>query len=145
MRTVAQLLDMSDEELDEAVKLLVEINKGRETPLLTSLINGLLYAIEPDETDMMVRAKECYKAYPRHVGGKAAVLAFAKAQRKIDGEALLEAVKSFARANVDKEVQYIPLAMTWCNQERWEDEKNPKVRMEREKSSDPYNAAAIGF
>lgn len=136
-------INITQEELDSVVEVLRALNVERPHHLITLLISALSGAGGSPET--VSWAKQCYEAYPRHVGGRAAVNAFVKAQARVHGKDLLRAVKSFAASQADKEPQYIPLAMTWCNQGRWEDERNERVLAERAMLDDPYNSAAMSI
>lgn len=61
--------------------------------------------------------------YPRHVGKPVALKAYIKARKKASADELLEALREVkSKEWRSKELQYIPYASTWLNQERWNDE-----------------------
>lgn len=65
--------------------------------------------------------EEFYKAYPRHIGKKAAWKAYLKSdipQRLV----ILVAIERQKRSQQWQDPKYIPHPATWLNQSRWEDE-----------------------
>jgi uncharacterized protein YdaU (DUF1376 family) len=64
-----------------------------------------------------------WKIYPRHVSKKDSLRAYCKARKKASADELLEALREVkSKEWRSKELQYIPHASTWLNQERWNDE-----------------------
>jgi len=63
-----------------------------------------------------------WAAYPRRVGKGDARAAFAKATRKAQPEAIIEAVKAQVYAGCFKDLTFCPYPATWLNKERWDDE-----------------------
>ena len=65
-----------------------------------------------------------WNQYPKKQGKATAKKAFIKALKKVDCEEMMEALrKQSASHDWTKDGgQYIPMASTWLNQERWEDE-----------------------
>lgn len=61
-----------------------------------------------------------WSVYPRRDNKKQAQLAFAKACKTNKPETIIEAAKKFA--SVKREIQFTPMAATWLNQCRFEDE-----------------------
>jgi hypothetical protein len=69
------------------------------------------------------QAEAIYQAYPRHEAKKPALNAIRKAMRTHAADFLLERVQAYAAAIKPwKESNFIPLAMTWFNQERYNDD-----------------------
>lgn len=65
-----------------------------------------------------------WHAYPKRQGKGEARAAFQRQLKFTDATSLINAAKEFARWCEHKKVekQYIPMASTWLNQSRWEDE-----------------------
>ena len=82
--------------------------------------------IKPASTAADIEA--IYQAYPRHVGKQAALKAITKALEHIGYEELLAAVTEYAAAVSGAEKQYIPHPATWCNNRRWEDDREEWIR-----------------
>ncbi len=73
--------------------------------------------------------------YPKKKGKKEALRAYLKARKKTSRDELLEALREIkAKEWKFKELQYVPNAATWLNQERWADE----VQQEQKKA-DPLD------
>lgn len=75
-----------------------------------------------------------WSAYPRRIGKGAARTAFAKACKYEDANVIIQGAMDYSAycTNAGTEMQYIPHASTWLNQERWEDEletEMPKKKM----------------
>lgn len=68
---------------------------------------------------------EFWSVYPRHVGKKAARIAYARARRSADKKTIMIGVRRYANECVGVEPRYIAHAATWLNGERWEDEPAP--------------------
>lgn len=68
-----------------------------------------------------------WSAYPKKQGKAAARKAFDKALRKSDPQTLLNAMEAQKRSDqwTRDGGRYIPLASTWLNGERWNDELDP--------------------
>jgi hypothetical protein len=62
-----------------------------------------------------------WDAYPRKVGRGAAQKAFAKATKIASVNQILSGVINYAKSGSLPEMQFIPHASTWLNQERWDD------------------------
>lgn len=62
-----------------------------------------------------------WELYPRKVGRGAAEKAFTKAVAKSSSEVILQGAISYANSKALPEMQFIPHASTWLNQERWLD------------------------
>lgn len=61
--------------------------------------------------------------YPKKQGKKEALKAYVKARKTASKETLLQALRDVkAKDWKNRELQYIPHASTWLNQERWNDE-----------------------
>lgn len=67
---------------------------------------------------------EFWSHYPKRMAKQHARQAFERACKKAPADAIIEAVKQFAMflEVQGTEKKYIPLATTWLNGERWEDE-----------------------
>ena len=65
-----------------------------------------------------------WAVYPRRAGKGNARTAWTKALRKTDAQTLIRAAQSL-RDDPNREDQYTPLATTWLNGERWEDDPLP--------------------
>jgi len=67
-----------------------------------------------------------WQAYPKRSGEnpkKPAREKFERAVAKgVDPEDIIAGARRYARQSIDTEPQYIPMAKTWLNQERWKDE-----------------------
>lgn len=63
-----------------------------------------------------------WKLYPRKVGVGAARNAFEKACKKVDADTIIEAIDRYAKQPNLPDLQFIPHASTWLNQERWNDD-----------------------
>lgn len=73
--------------------------------------------------------------YPKKKGKKEALKAYLKARKKASRDELLEALREVkSKEWKSKELQYVPHASTWLNQERWNDE----VQTEQKKA-DPLD------
>lgn len=59
-----------------------------------------------------------WRDYPRKIGKGAARTAFQKAIKKADPEVILKTLRGYT---FPTDMQFIPHAATWLNQERWED------------------------
>jgi len=79
---------------------------------------------------------EFWDVYPRKRGKGAAAAAYEKALEKIAPEVLLERVRAFA-ADPWRPDDFTPLATTWLNQERWDDE--PYRKPDKEKTNSERN------
>jgi len=68
--------------------------------------------------------KSFWSAYPRRIGKGAARTAFAKACKYEDANVIIQGAMDYAKYCVESEaeMQFIPHASTWLNQERWDDE-----------------------
>lgn len=65
---------------------------------------------------------EFWAVWPKRRGVGEARKAWAKAIRKEDKQVILEAATLYAQSPFLPEMQFIPLAATWLNQERWGDD-----------------------
>jgi len=59
-----------------------------------------------------------WRDYPRKIGKGAARTAFQRSLKKVDPEVIIRTLRNYS---FPKEMQFIPHASTWLNQERWED------------------------
>ena len=76
-------------------------------------------------------AEEIWSHWPVKKARGAAIPAIGKAIKKVGAEALLQAVKDYAKALETwpaQDRQYIPMCSTWMNQERWMDDRKEWVR-----------------
>lgn len=73
-----------------------------------------------DATDRIF--DEWYGGYPRHVGRGQALKAFRLALKKVDVAILMAGAKRARKQYATTEQNFIPLASTWLNGERWLDE-----------------------
>lgn len=72
--------------------------------------------------------------YPKKQGKKEALRAYLKARKKISADTLLSALREVKQKDWrSRELQYIPHASTWLNQERWNDE------VQEQKKADPLD------
>jgi len=62
-----------------------------------------------------------WKLYPRKVGRGAAEKAFTKALSKSSADEIMSGLMNYAQSRALPEMQFIPHAATWLNQERWTD------------------------
>jgi hypothetical protein len=62
-----------------------------------------------------------WKLYPRKVGRGAAEKAFTKALLKSSADEIMSGLMNYAQSRNLPEMQFIPHAATWLNQERWAD------------------------
>jgi len=67
---------------------------------------------------------EFWQAYPRKVGKRAAMKAFALALKRTDAPTILAGLAR-AQPHFNPETQYQPHPTTWLNQDRWLDEHDP--------------------
>ena len=63
-----------------------------------------------------------WAAYPKRVGKGEARASFAKAERKVNPEAIIAAVKAQVEAGCFGDLKFCPYPATWLNKERWDDE-----------------------
>lgn len=61
---------------------------------------------------------------------KRAEAAWSKAIKTTDPKIIIDAAKRFAQANRDTEKRFVPMAATWLNDERWNDESAQPARRE---------------
>ena len=72
-----------------------------------------------------------WKIYPRKVSKKDSFKAYVKARKKASANDLLEALREVkAKEWRSKELQYVPQASTWLNQERWTDEVQEQKKID---------------
>ena len=88
----------------------------------------------PDE--LQVHFNEFWDAYPLKRGKGAAAKAYEKALDKVQPDYLLDKVRSF-RDDPYRPYDFTPLATTWLNQERWEDE--PYKKRDKDKTNSERN------
>lgn len=88
-----------------------------------------------EKTDYNLLANKCYSVYIRKEGKQESIKAIISAIKRLekenkDGEWLYERIKLYSELISWKEKQFIPLASTWCNKERYFDDEqswiNPK-------------------
>ncbi len=121
---------MTDDEVDPAKSAAEEVSnisrldfsKKREANYTTLTSSAAKSAgSHPSDTPHFLAF---WAAYPKRQGKGEARTAFAKQLKFTDATTLINAANDFARwcevKQTDK--QYIPLAATWLNQSRWEDE-----------------------
>jgi hypothetical protein len=69
---------------------------------------------------------EFWQLWPRRDHKLKAISAWSKAAKKIPESELLESVRKYvSRSDLPKDKQFIPLASSWLNGERWNDEPEP--------------------
>lgn len=66
--------------------------------------------------------EEFWNLYPRKVGKGGAQSAFLKACKKVEPEIIMNALTAYVNSGRLPEMQFIPHASTWLNQERWTDD-----------------------
>ena len=88
----------------------------------------------PDE--LQVHFNDFWQAYPLKRGKGAAAKAYEKALDKVQPDHLLDRVRSF-RDDPHRPHDFTPLATTWLNQERWEDE--PYKKRDKDKTNSERN------
>jgi uncharacterized protein YdaU (DUF1376 family) len=97
---------------------------------------------EPEATAVEMRIDELQEAYPRKTGHKAARAAIARALQAAQYEALLAAVKRFAKSVEGKDQKYIPAPAKWFEEERWRDKPLKDATPE---AYDEFTAAGMPF
>jgi hypothetical protein len=67
---------------------------------------------------------EFWSVYPKRMAKAHARIAFDRACKKADAKTIIEAAKQFSEflQHQGTQKKYMPLATTWLNGERWEDE-----------------------
>ena len=88
----------------------------------------------PEELE--IHFNEFWEAYPLKRGKGAAAKAYEKALDKVQPDYLLDRVRSF-RDDPYRPYDFTPLATTWLNQERWEDE--PYKKRDKDKTNSERN------
>lgn len=80
--------------------------------------------VQKHSSPLVAQCETLYGLYPRRVGKAVAFKAIAKALKKKPFDAMLLAVKAYAKQVVreEREIQFIPHPATWFNQGRYEDE-----------------------
>lgn len=69
--------------------------------------------------------------YPKKQGKKEALKAYVKARKKASADELLSALREVKQKDWrSRELQYIPHASTWLNQERWNDEVQEQKKVD---------------
>jgi len=69
--------------------------------------------------------------YPKKQGKKEALKAYIKARKKASRDELLEALREVKQKDWrNRELQYVPHASTWLNQERWTDEVQEQKKID---------------
>ena len=69
--------------------------------------------------------------YPKKQGKKEALRAYLKARKKASADELLSALREVKQKDWrSRELQYIPHASTWLNQERWNDEVQEQKKVD---------------
>lgn len=69
--------------------------------------------------------------YPRHVSKKESLKAYIKARKKVSADVILEALREVkAKVWINRELQHVPHASTWLNQERWNDEVQEQKKVD---------------
>lgn len=72
-----------------------------------------------------------WKIYPKKQGKKEAYKAYTKARKKAGRDELLEALREVKTKDwCNRELQYVPHASTWLNQERWNDEVQEQKKID---------------
>lgn len=73
--------------------------------------------------------QQFWPLYPRHTGKGAARASFAKALEVTDLPTIMQALELFAQhpESVPGKPSSIPMASTWLNQTRWEDDPPPTI------------------
>jgi len=108
-------------------------NKPDAKPMLTDAKPMLTDAPEPvPEPQLKPLAitsplfDEFWQLWPRRDHKLKAISAWSKAAKKIPESELLESVRKYvSRSDLPKDKQFIPLASSWLNGERWNDEPEP--------------------
>ena len=88
------------------------------------------------DDELLLHFNEFWDAYPLKRGKGAAAKAYEKALDKVQPDYLLDRVRSF-RDDPYRPYDFTPLATTWLNQERWEDE--PYKKRDKDKTNSERN------
>ena len=108
-----------------------------QLPLLTSPVEEKTAKQEQMQLELDFQGF-FWNIYPRKRSRKDALKAYIKARKKASRDEILNALREVkAKEWKYKELQYVPYASTWLNQERWNDEVQEKS--EQVKKPDPLD------
>lgn len=88
---------------------------------ITSITKNTAIAV----SDQPNQFEEFWKAYPKKSDKAKSKLAYAKAIKKASHELIIQSLFNQKNGNQWGSVQYTPMATTWLNGERWEDDLIP--------------------
>lgn len=124
--------------LKSNLKTTVESNQGRKdlqsnmskssTPYIYNnnkdIIIDKIDDISSQENELKEKFSLFWKAYPKHTNTskKETFRKFCKAMEKTDLQTMLDAIEKQKKTKQWLDERYIPMATTWLNQERWDDE-----------------------
>lgn len=130
------------------VEVEVEVEQGSGTSLSpTAPTRPPLPDVVPDEllatlAESSPGFEDFWNHWPRKSDKAPAEKAFAKAIKKARSTVIVEACRAYAERcrEVEQDPQFIPLATTWLNKERWNDDLDAAMPIPRQRKSTEHVA-----
>ena len=94
--------------------------KVQNLHILDDYTNSLLTE-RTEVTEVEKKFNEFWEVYPRKDKKKLARILFAKIIKTTNPDVIIEGAKTYAKAQEGKELQYVAMATSWLNAERWLD------------------------